>query len=279
MRFLFSMLLLCFSATVPAQRLWFDAFAGTTNYQGDLQDKRFTFQQSHFSGGMGVSYDLTDHFAARLHFLYGKISGNDKYGKNAARNLNFTSAIFEAQVGAQYYITPLNSRSVTPYVFAGVAVFHFNPYTYDTTGAKYFLKPLSTEGEGIVTGRKPYSLTQLSIPFGGGLKLSLTDNLNVGVELGMRKAFTDYLDDVSTRYVDPAVLLAAKGPKAVELAYRGDELKPGSPFPGVNEIRGSSKYKDWYYFTGVTLSYRLGGGGVGGFGRKEGKFFDCPKSL
>lgn len=275
--FLVTVFTLC-SSMLFAQKFWVDVYAGATNYQGDLQDKRYTFNQAHLAGGAGITYDINDHFSARLHLLFGKLSADDKYSRNSPRNLNFASSLFEAQAALQYYLFPLNSRSLNPYAFAGVAVFHFNPYTFDTSGTKYFLKPLSTEGQGFVQGREPYHLTQLSIPFGGGVKLSLTDNLNVGVEIGLRKTFTDYIDDVSTTYVDQSLLLTRRGPAAVELAYRGDELKTGNPYPLGGTIRGGSKYKDLYYFTGVTLSFRLGSGGIGGSGR-DGKFSNCPQKL
>lgn len=274
MRIIFFVLFFFSGIQVFAQNLWVDVYAGAMNYQGDLQDSRYTFDQAHLAGGAGLTYSFSDHFAARFHLLFGKISADDKYGRNKSRNLNFSSSIAEFQVGLQYFITPLNSHSLTPYVFAGVAAFHFNPYTFDTTNAKYFLKPLSTEGQGFVDGRSEYGLTQISIPFGGGVKLSLTDNLNVGIEMGLRKTFTDYLDDVSTRYVDQNLLMTNRGATAVELAFRGDELKTGASYPDANSVRGSSKFKDWYYFTGVTLSFRLSSGNGGRHNQ-----YDCPTNL
>lgn len=279
--FFSSVLFLLMALPASAQDFWVDVFAGATNYQGDLQDKRYTFNQAHLAGGAGVTYDISDRFSARLHLLFGKISADDKKGRNTERNLSFSSNLFEAQAALQFYLWPLNSRSVTPYAFAGLGLFRFNPYTFDSTGAKYYLKPLSTEGQGIVPGREEYSLTQLSIPFGGGIKLSLTDDVNVGLELGLRKTFTDYLDDVSKTYVDPNVLLLERGPKAVELAYRGGELKDGNPiYPdpdGNRRIRGNPKSLDWYYFTAVTFSFRLGGSGaIGGGSGKRGRQLDCP---
>ena len=112
-----------------------------------------------------------------------------------------------------------------------MAIYHFNPYTTDTSGAKTYLKPLSTEGEGFIAGKKNYDLTQLAIPFGAGVKFALSDNVNVGLEVGYRKLFTDYLDDVSSTFVDQSTLLANRGGEAVQLAYRGDELKNGVPYP------------------------------------------------
>lgn len=280
MKYLIFISLILSSFSMHAQNFWIDVYGGAMNYQGDLQDKRYTFNQAHLAGGAGITYDINDHFSARFHMLFGKISADDKLGKNKNRNLNFTSGIFDAHAGLQYYFYPLNSRSVTPYVFAGLGLFHFNPYTRDTADTKYFLKPLSTEGQGFVQGRNPYSLMQVAFPFGAGLKLSLTDDINIGLESGFRKTFTDYLDDVSKTYIDRSVLLANRGPKAVELAYRGGELKNGSTYPDPDFdviIRGNPNSKDWYYFTALTLSFRLSDANkmVSGRGKWQ-KQYDCP---
>lgn len=272
-----------FAITANSQNFALNVFLGSSNYQGDLQSKRFTFNQAHFAGGIGLSYDVSKHFSVRGAFKLGQISGNDKYGRNSVRNLSFSSRLSEGDIDLQYYIMPLGSHSLTPYVFAGIALFHFDPYTFDTAGRKFYLKPLSTEGEGFITGRNNYSLTQFAVPFGAGVKLPLSDNLNVGVELGFRKTFTDYLDDVSKTYVDQALLLDARGAKAVELAYRADEIKGASPvYPAGGTGRGNPGSKDWYYFAGVTLSIRLGNGLLGsGNGSGAGKFseWDCPKKV
>lgn len=257
-----------------------DLFLGTSNYSGDLQDKRFAFSQAHLAGGLGISYEITNHFSVRAAFKIGKISADDKLGRNKERNLNFSSQITEGALDLQYLITPLGSHVLSPYVFAGVAVYHYDPYTFDSTGREYYLKPLSTEGEGFISGRNKYSLTQVAVPFGAGVKMPLSENINVGLEVGYRKTFNDYLDDVSKTYVDPNQLLVNRGAKAVELSYRGDELKTGSTVYPTGVQRGSPKYKDWYYFTGFTLSFRLGntlfGDGDSGGGKNQ---LGCPKNV
>ncbi len=271
----------CFASYIScAQNFHVNLFAGTSNYQGDLQEKRFTFSQSHFAGGVGLSYDLSDRLSVRSGLMLARVSGDDKYGvRNQVRNLNFTSNLSEVNLGLQYHLTPLGAHALTPYIFAGLAVYHFNPYTYDTSGARYYLQPLSTEGEGFIDGVKNYKLTQFAIPFGGGIKLSLSDNLSVGIEFGLRKLFTDYLDDVGGPYVDQALLFANRGAKAVELAYRSNELKNGAPYPVANTVRGGPKNKDWYYFTGVTASFTLGNGGIGvGAGGRHTKY-GCPANV
>ena len=258
---------------VKAQRMSFTTFAGVANYQGELQDKKFTFQQSHPTLGIGLAYEITSHWSATASLKFGKIEGNDATSIQLARNLNFTSPVSEFQLGLEYDLFDLEERSVTPFIFGGIAVFHFNPSTIDSSGNKVALQPLGTEGQGFYLGRKKYALTQISIPMGGGFKFALNDNVRLGIEVGFRKTFTDYLDDVSTTYADRDLLIANNGALAAQVAFRGDELKTGLSYPPANTIRGNSKTKDWYYFTGVSLSFRLGtGNGNGGGKYKTG----CP---
>ncbi len=282
MKYLSLMLLAIAPFIASAQNLHADFFAGIASYQGDLQAKRYTLNMAHPAVGIGLSYDVSSRFVARAGFTYGQVEGNDKANTQAKsiliRNLNFKSNIAEFHLAMEFNLFDLSERSATPYIFGGVAGYHFNPFTNDLSGNKVLLQPLSTEGQGLsqYPDRKPYNLNQLAIPFGGGIKLSLSDNLQVAGEIGIRKLFTDYLDDVSTTYVDQATLLAAKGQKAVDLAYRGDEINPALPYPSAGAIRGGSKYKDWYYFTGLRISYRLNSSGrMGNNGGKVG----CPNSV
>jgi opacity protein-like surface antigen len=148
-------------------------------------------------------------------------------------------------------------KSLTPFVFAGIAGFHFNPSTLDSNGNRVYLQPLGTEGQGFYQGRQKYSLTSFAIPFGGGLKFSLSENIRVRAEIGIRKTMTDYLDDVSATYADEQQLLLYNGEQAVDLAFRGDETKGGLTYPVANSERGSPKHDDWYYFAGLGISFRL----------------------
>jgi opacity protein-like surface antigen len=257
-------------------------FGGFSNYSGDLQSKMFTTDQSYGALGAGLQYDFTSHVSVLSGFNYGKVSAADKFNKPELqlRNLSFQSQIFEWNLMGEYNLFDLSEKRFTPYVFAGIAIYHFNPFAYDTLGRKVFLKPLSTEGEGLAQypDRKPYSLTQFAIPFGAGIKLRITDNVTLAYEIGFRKLFTDYLDDVSTRYIDQTILLNAKGPEAVEMSYRGNEVKGGSTtYPTEGTVRGSAKHKDWYYFSGIRVSIGLNAMRDKIVSRKG--VIDCPKKL
>jgi hypothetical protein len=278
MKYSITALLLCVAFMAQAQKLHVTAFAGVANYQGDLQSKRFTFSQSYPAFGAGLQYEISQKFTARANVTIARLGADDRYNKkNSERNLSFTSPVTDVHMGVEYSLFSLYDRRLTPYVFAGVSYFRFNPSAKDSTGRKVFLRPLSTEGQGFYQGRKNYSLNQFAIPFGGGVKFALSDNIRVGFEIGLRSTNTDYIDDVSTNYVDQALLLANRGQLAVDMAFRGDELKTGVPYPADGSQRGSAKNKDWYYFSGVHLSIRLNSnsGGNGGGKFKTG----CPAKV
>jgi hypothetical protein len=247
----------CLPLLATAQNFHFSARLGVAGYQGDLTKSSLSLSGLKFMGSLGARYDLSEHLALRSYLTLTGLKGDDKKGTAGmkSRNLNFRTGIFEWEGGAQYSILNPNDSWWIPYVFAGVGVFHFKPTTKDINGNKVSLQPLSTEGQGFIAGVKKYKLTQFSIPFGFGIERSLNEDMRVGLEFGYRFLFTDYLDDVSTEYVDQAALLAAKGQAAVDLAYRGDEVGAG-PYPPAGTLRGSAKSKDGYYYIAVTYTVR-----------------------
>ena len=273
---------------VFAQRFHIGIFGGLAAYNGDLTDKVFPKKVTNGATGITVNYELTDNIMLRGGYTYTVVGGADRFSSKpdlVARNLSFETSISEFSVVGEYYLLSLYENRISPYVFAGLSLYHFNPYAYNGTTEKIYLKPLSTEGQGLpgYADQKPYTLTQAAIPFGGGVKFAVTEKLHLGLELGLRKLFTDYLDDVSTDFADPNDLLAGKGQLSVDMSYRGDDV--GNPaYPAKGAQRGSAKYKDTYYFTGVHLSYRLGGGsgdgGLFGGDRKVNKnSTGCPVNV
>ncbi len=271
------------TSTLTAQQWAVDVFAGTANYQGDLVEKRYTMQNSKIALGIGASYIVNGHFRVRGLFSFGKVTGDDKDNTDPllqARNLNFFSNISEFSITAHYDILDLDYNKITPYIFAGIGAFHFNPYTFDSVAGKTFLKPLSTEGQGLAAypDRKPYSLTQLNIPFGAGVKFKVNDDVTIAWEIGLRRTFTDYLDDLSTQYVDQATLISERGQLAANVAWRGDEVKNNpSLYPPDGTIRGGPKFNDWFYFSGITATFKIHAGPSYKESRKGSTA--CPKKL
>ena len=240
----------------------FSLFTGAMNYQGDLKPNAFTTAHSCFTAGVSIRKPLNTFLSVRGGVNIGKIQAADEWNSDdlKSRNLSFTSTIKEVYIGLEVSAPGIMGGLITPYLYGGIGLFNFNPWSYDNSGNKTYLKPLSTEGQGLSSypNQKPYKLTQLCLPFGGGFRVAISNSINIGIEFNQRKSFTDYIDDVSSSYVDRTVLLQEKGSKAVELAYRTDELPGGRPFfPSNGEKRGTASQKDWYYFFGFTSAFKL----------------------
>lgn len=259
--------LLCFLSCTAFSQFQVGIFGGASNYEGDLADRPFVPLKA--AVGISAGYSFSPRFTLRSDFTMATVAGADKYGHNdfqwRTRNLSFESKVKELNLVGELNIFNTENIGWSPYVFGGIAFFHFNPYTFDDQGQKLYLPPLSTEGQGLAAypDRKPYQLSSLAIPFGGGLKVPLSSSFHLGVELGIRKTFTDYLDDISTTYVDGSKLREERGGQAVDFSYRGDEvpgetaLYPDAGYPREGAPRGSPIGKDWYYFSTVRLIYRF----------------------
>jgi hypothetical protein len=202
---------------------------GTTYYLGDLNDVHFNLTQP--AASFNYKYNLDGRIALKFGFLLGELRGNDKDNlvdtAKLNRNLHFKSPVYELSGVVEYnflsYETGNLNYPFTPYVFGGIALFQFNPtarlfdtenvYDSDLDNSNnpwVDLQPLVTEGQNLTNfpGKTSYQLTQISIPLGIGIKVSLGKNFSMSAEYGVRKTFTDYIDDVGGTYADPSILYA-----------------------------------------------------------------------
>ena len=260
----------------------FGPYLGGSNYMGEFTDGYMPlWNKTKFAGGLICRYNYGPYLTFKGTAIYGKIEGSDKNFASDAyrgrRNLSFKSDIVEFSVQAEWNIRGYEQTKASygwsPYLFAGVSVFRFNPkaqfnyqsYMMDASlqaqdGDWIELQPLGTEGQETTkfNDKRRYSLTQLSVPVGLGAKWQLDDYWAFGFEFGVRKTFTDYLDDVSSIYVDNIIVGGASGPMAVALKDRSMEVGQ-TPFEN-GDVRGNSATKDWYVIGGLTLTYRIHGG-------------------
>ena len=231
--------------------------AGLSNYYGDLQTKFFAGYGYHPMGGIIYKYFMSPHVGIRLGASYTNLSAADSMSNipvNQARNLSFATHLFEVHAALEFNFLPIEilKRKVSPFVFGGISVFYFDPYADDANGDKVYLRPLSTEGEGLpmYPDRKQYSLVNMAFPFGGGMKFFIGQRIMLTGELGFRYTNTDYLDDVSKSYVNLDTLAAYKGQVAKTMSYRGkDGINPNYGFQ-----RGDSKSNDWYWYGNLTIT-------------------------
>jgi hypothetical protein len=257
--------------------------AGPSNFLGDLggnmgrgtpflKDNNIPMTKLTFGGF--VSYHPNELLAFRLAANFGTLEGDDaiikpKGGLEEARktrNSNFRTKFQEALLLAEIYPTIFleedpndNYKKFRPYLVGGIGAFHYNPEGFDPVSNQWVgLKSLHTEGQGFTEfpDRKEYKLTQMNLPLGIGVKYFLNDNVNLSFEIIHRKTFTDYIDDVSTNYIDPSLFYTYLPNNLAQLAERMANKSGGVYVPGGK--RGTPSNNDAYYSAGFKLGIRLG---------------------
>ena len=262
-----------------SQKIEFGGFVNSSQYFGDLREDLQTrngvgdflgYGLKHVrAGGAGfVRYNASPNVSLRFNVGFSQIKGDDALAnasKNKNRNLSFKSNILEFAALAEYNLRAfefsrsyLGGANSTPYLFGGLAVYHFNPMgLYKPTNKYYALQPLGTEGQGLLEypARPRYALTQINIPLGIGYKFIINQNFRLGIEAGYRFCFTDYIDDVSRTYVDNNTLLANYGPDRPSAYFADRRPEIGLARQAEGEIRGNPNNRDGYFLLGVSLSY------------------------
>jgi hypothetical protein len=273
------LVVVCLSAlvmSVPAPSFAQDAIVqegefgvglGASHYFGDL-NTRAHLNRPKVAATLFFRKNFSNYISARIGASYARLGFSDKYNTHNEymyrRNLSFNTNVWELTLQGDFnffrFMPGEPGFNYTPYITFGVGAFSYDPFAY-LNKEKIFLRPLNTEGQGtsLYPDRKPYSAMALCIPFGVGIKYSLNEKINVGFEVLYRFAQTDYLDDVSTTYVDPIVFYdPASGlpvPPALLLHDRSNEI--GEPIGLPGRARGNSKQKDQYVTAMFHVTFNL----------------------
>ena len=235
---------------------------GVMGYKGDLDptmyDTRF------IDPGLGIIYrrSYSNHWAFKAGLSYGHIKASDEKAEDfwsQNRNLNFKSHIIELSGQFEFNFFPYQTASpfakFSPYLLCGLSAFHFNPKA-EIDDEWVALQPLGTEGQGtsLYPDRKLYKRTSMAFTFGGGFKFKIMRRFGLTIETGVRRTYTDYLDDVSSTYADPIAIKKEYGKTAAILSDRSVLKAPGG---NIGRQRGDTQHRDWYVFTGVQFTYTL----------------------
>jgi hypothetical protein len=290
--------------TAAGGRLEIGLNIGPMNFLGDLGGNRGkgtlgpkdnNIPVTNFIGGLSASYYPTEWIGFRAAVNIGEMEGDDRLIRQKQpadtweaarkyRNLTFRSPLTEAYVGVELYPTAFISLRnnwglprFRPYLIGGIGVFRFNPQGLYTspTGAQSWvdLKPLRIEGQGMKeTGKPEYSLTNYCIPMGIGIKYDITERLTFGIELIHRVTGSDYIDDVSDRYINPNLyanyMPAAQAVIATYLSNPSDFYPSNIPgytpygLRNPNDIfgkkRGNPDRNDSYFSSTFRLTWKIG---------------------
>jgi hypothetical protein len=217
---------------------------GPANYFGELTNPA-SLGPLRYGANIGVEKHFGNRLAARVDLNWYQIKGTDEKANSdrVVRNLSFISNNFEASSVLQADLLPNGLRfyqrpTLNFYGFIGVGATLINPKT-EYNGEMVALRPLQTENVS-------YSNIHFIIPVGGGIKVKAGPFFNLALEAGLRKTFTDYLDDVSVRdYPDPATLSS-------DLS-RALSDRSG----GLASVRGNPEADDWYFMIMAKVQYYL----------------------
>jgi Domain of unknown function (DUF6089) len=263
-KLLFIFSLLSVSIQLKAQYFEVGVTGGGSNYIGELQQDLPKPRAVGATYGAILRYHYSPRVSLRLSAISGEFYATDRYAKNSRyyRNLEVRTKYYEVAATAELNLVKydvLDGKITSPYLFAGVAGFYFNPQARNTYGQQtkwVDLRPLGTEGQTL-DGGKPYSAFQVAIPMGVGIKFAFNQRINLGIECGIRYCFTDYLDDVSGNYPDLATM-TEKNPDALPFTYRTPELTGSKIEYPTGEKRGDNFKSDFYYYLGGTITFNLG---------------------
>lgn len=192
-----------FSLPSSAQTLEIGLFGGGSYYVGEM-NPTIPFKNTKLAYGAIARYNINRRWAVRLSFQRGDVTGVDtKTGRVVEQDYGFQTTVNDIAAVAEFnfmeYFTGSNKNFFTPYIFGGFG---------------YFL----SENANSVT-----------IPFGAGIKYSVSERIGLGLEWGMRKTFTDELDGVNS------------------LEYQ----------TGVENGADDNSTWDWYSFAGLTITYKI----------------------
>jgi hypothetical protein len=239
---------------------------GAGHYFGDL-NTRARLNRPKLAGSIFFRKNFGNYIALRVGASFAQLGYSDIYNKQntymQSRNLSFNSKVWELSLQGDFnffrFMPGEPEYSFTPYITFGVGVFSYDPYAF-LNGEKIFLRALGTEGQGssFYPDRSQYNSMAICIPIGAGIKYSLNERVNIGFEILHRFTNTDYLDDVSKTYVDPAVFPTnpdGSPSNAQLLSDRSYEI--GEPIGIPGRQRGNSKQKDQFVTAMFTVSFNL----------------------
>lgn len=226
--------------------------AGTTSYYGDI-DGTAAFPDGSPHIALTYEYRFLSHLGLRAAGSWYRLAASDAQSSKPDlqdRNLTFHSSNWELSLQAAAYLFPLEPtlwwqrKKLNAYALIGLGITAYNPKA-DYQGQAWELRSMQTEGVA-------YGRTAIVVPFGAGLQIRLSPQLDAALQLSYHRSFTDYLDDVSTQYQDQELF---DNPTAVALADRKPEIGLSPAQAGA--IRGNPEVADSYAMLSLRTVYYL----------------------
>jgi hypothetical protein len=245
---------------------------GATGFLGDLGGadqtgtyyslKDIDFNSTHIGGSVSYRYRFHPRFATSTMVNAGMLRGSDAFTAEPirnSRNLSFRS--FFMMVSQRFEIIVLTNERVSRkgiidhneqlYLIGGIGAMYYNPKA-NYQGSWVALHDKHTEGQGLNGGPVQYNRITATIPVGLGFRMGISRLWRIGLEVTYVKTFSDYIDDVSGEYYDPAIIGATYGSNAAYLS--NPSTTPEAYDPGSQ--RGG-KRKDAFFYVNIMLTRNI----------------------
>lgn len=245
------------SSPLQSQKNEIGLLVGGANYLGDI-----SFHLSKTRPAFGIFFK--NHYQNKFSYLFYlknlSIHADDSDtpdGPRKWRNLRLKNNITELSSSIQYNILQINdlgNKGKYNYkallnIHIGTTFFYHNP-----KGSIYgsnnwvFLQPLQTENI-------KYSLFGIGILYGFSINVNYK-NINFGIQFDYVKTFTDYLDDISTVFMEPASQ-SEQTQNYANQTHLGNIRPDNLIYFQAGNIRGNPKNKDGYFNFGIRVSKNL----------------------
>jgi hypothetical protein len=217
-RSLILLFLLCLVTQISSGQLWkqkrwyltggvgpsffFGDVGGYTQGLNILGFKDMSFLQTRFNLNANMKYRFTQEINGRVSFTYGMFHATDERGSNQERGYESTINFFEPLIIGEYYF--IKNRTERSWLFVKRRSSNFGSFFkaldfYFLTGfggISYTIKPNDALAatNPVTSGFAPV------LPVGVGSSIILTPDVDLGVEISGRYAFTDNLDGYTSQY-------------------------------------------------------------------------------
>ncbi|NOT37015.1 MAG: outer membrane beta-barrel protein [Saprospiraceae bacterium] len=252
---------LCLASSLYAQKgVEIGGWIGASHYFGDLNNL-YRLNEPGLAGGLIGRYNIDTRLSTQLLFNYARLRGDDSKSNNLfdrRRNLSFFSDVIEICPSISLNFFPIihgrPENGISPHITTGLSLFYHEPKA-NYQGQTYRLRSLGTEGQPT---NQEYNSIAAAWFIGTGVKLDISYRWSINIDLNVRYAFSDYLDDVSQTYPNYGTLQSERGTIAVALSDPSIPSITGEKVGRTGFQRGDSKDSDMFVTVGVGLLYFFG---------------------
>jgi hypothetical protein len=218
-RTLVAVILLCYVSQLSwAQDIWkkkryevvagfgtsqfFGDIGGYSNNENILGIKDWSLKQTRFNMNAGLRYKIFPALGAKISLTYAMFHATDERGSNEERGLEATTSAFEPLLTGEFYF--IKSKMDRSYNFSKGKKMQFRKFIqsldlYLFSGIGGLAWSVKGNDELVAEGMTDGGFTTV-VPVGLGVNMLMNPDYSLGLELGGRYSFSDYIEGYTSQY-------------------------------------------------------------------------------